>query len=257
MSVADSKMLSSDGRDLIIAIKDFTKKLEKVQITSDIANRFLKAVEGYSKLPSKCDVGIVDSFLVSLVSILSINTDYSSSVKALESLFTFLKNDPQVYARFKPDKTILMRINLDPFVSSKLNDERNLALNFTSFLLRYHQDLDYTDFSEDESVIRQIKRAEMYRNWVDIEDLATGYETLQKSNSSSGKAFQEILALIDNVKGEMNEKVNLNHEQLIQMGKGRLSSYRGQAKADVHSHRKCQDPSGRLPRSRKGYRSCN
>jgi hypothetical protein len=156
------------------------------------------------------------------VSILSINTDYSSSIKSLEALFTYLKNDPQVYARFKPDKTILMRINLDPFVNSQLNDERNLALNFTSFLLRYHQDLDYTDFSEDDDVIRQIKRAEMYRNWVDIEDLATGYETLQKTNSSSGKAFQEILALIDNVKEEANKNASLNQEKIVKLGETRV-----------------------------------
>ena len=81
-------------------------------------------------------------------------------------------------------------MNLEVYIESQDKDERNLALNFTSFLLRYHQDLKYDDFSNDEEVVKKIKRAEMYRNWVDIEDLANGYETLQKNKETSSQAFQ-------------------------------------------------------------------
>jgi hypothetical protein len=51
-------------------------------------------------------------------------------------------------------------------------------LNFVSFILRYHKDIDYTDFSDDERVHNAIKRAESFRAWADIEDLANGYEGL-------------------------------------------------------------------------------
>ena len=54
-----------------------------------------------------------------------------------------------------------------------------MALDFSSFLLRYHRDLNYEDFSEDKTVLQLIRRAEMYRNWADVEDLANGFETLQ------------------------------------------------------------------------------
>ncbi|CAI2384862.1 unnamed protein product [Moneuplotes crassus] len=212
-----SKNLLASEKEVINAIQDFSKKLQKVQINSDLVEHFLTKVGHFAKLPSKCDTKIVDSFLVNLVSILSISSDSSSSVKALELLFTFLKNDPQVYARFKPDRDILQKINLDSFIDSSVSDERNLALNFTSFLLRYHQDLDYNDFSEDEHVVKAIRRAEMYRNWVDIEDLATGYESLHKNSDASSKAFQEILALIDQVKDELSGKIAVNHNQIAEI----------------------------------------
>ncbi len=54
----------------------------------------------------------------------------------------------------------------------------DLALDFSSFLLRYHRDLDYSDFSDVQEIINRIKRAESFRSWADIEDLASGYETL-------------------------------------------------------------------------------
>jgi hypothetical protein len=54
-----------------------------------------------------------------------------------------------------------------------VDNDSDLALDLASFLLRYHKDLDYTDFSEDERVLARIKRAECYRSWADIEDLAT------------------------------------------------------------------------------------
>jgi hypothetical protein len=57
-------------------------------------------------------------------------------------------------------------------------EESDLALDFASFLLRYHRDLDYSDFSDDPIVIHRIKRAETYRSWADIEDLANGFESL-------------------------------------------------------------------------------
>ena len=58
-------------------------------------------------------------------------------------------------------------------------EDSDLALDFASFLLRYHRDLDYQDFSDDPIVTHKIKRAETYRSWADIEDLANGFESLQ------------------------------------------------------------------------------
>jgi hypothetical protein len=95
-----------------------------------------------------------------------------------------------VYCRFKPDNEILQKMNLDIYILSDNEEEANLVLDFTSFLLRYHKgrllcqitDLDYEDFSENEEVVKRIKRAEIYRNWVDIEDLANGYESMQSKN---------------------------------------------------------------------------
>lgn len=62
--------------------------------------------------------------------------------------------------------------------TANLDSESDLALDFASFLLRYHKDLDYRDFSDSKEVLARIRRAESYRSWADIEDLANNYESL-------------------------------------------------------------------------------
>jgi hypothetical protein len=76
-------------------------------------------------------------------------------------------------------------INGNPIITLSIlaskEEESDLGLDFASFLLRYHRDLDYIDFAEEPHVIHKIKRAETYRSWADIEDLANGFESLQKN----------------------------------------------------------------------------
>jgi hypothetical protein len=218
--MANAKMLSSE-KELISAIQNFTKKLEIEQVYKPVTDIFLSECENFVKLPSKSDSKLIDSFLISLISIVSINIDSDSTLRALDLLFSYLKNDPQVYVRFRPDRNVILRMNLDSFVNAQDEDTSNLALNFTSFLLRYHKELDYADFSHEPEVIKKVQRAEMYRNWVDIEDLANGYETLQKNfnghKDTSSKAFQEILTLVEGVKDELLDKSNEIHNDFVNM----------------------------------------
>jgi hypothetical protein len=68
----------------------------------------------------------------------------------------------------------------DKFLSTAQNQEiADLALDFSSFLLRYNRELDYQDFSDDATILQKIKKAETYRTWADIEDLANSLSTLQ------------------------------------------------------------------------------
>lgn len=62
--------------------------------------------------------------------------------------------------------------------------QSDLALDFACFLLRYNRDLDYPDFSDDLVVCNKIKRAEIFRAWADIEDLAHGFENLSSNFDS-------------------------------------------------------------------------
>jgi len=75
-------------------------------------------------------------------------------------------------------------MNIEDIIASKNEADADLALDFASFLLRYHRLLDYTEFSDDQRVISRIKRAETYRSWADIEDLAIGYESLLNAFTS-------------------------------------------------------------------------
>ena len=56
----------------------------------------------------------------------------------------------------------------------------DLGLDFASFLLRYHRNLYYEHFSDSHDVVSRIKRAETFRAWADIEDLAIGYEKISR-----------------------------------------------------------------------------
>lgn len=142
------------------------------------------------------------------------------SVRAISILFTYLKNgkwllsvkrfikyiDPKVFKRFKPNKTIVKNMNMSTYVLSSSAKDSEMALDFCAFLLRYHREIDYSDFSEDQFVVGKIRRAEVYRAWADIEDLANGYETINgnfdKHRGVTSNAFQELVKLVEKVKAE-------------------------------------------------------
>lgn len=59
-----------------------------------------------------------------------------------------------------------------------------MGLDFATFLLRYHRNVTYSSFSVDMEVQEKIKRAETYRSWADVEDLAHGYDKLSTNFTS-------------------------------------------------------------------------
>ena len=86
-----------------------------------------------------------------------------------------------MFQRFKPSRQIIRRLNLDRIINSPNVKESDQALDFAAFLLRYHRNLYYEEFSDETATISKIKRAETFRAWADIEDLALGYERLMNS----------------------------------------------------------------------------
>lgn len=58
----------------------------------------------------------------------------------------------------------------------------------------------------------KIRRAEVYRAWADIEDLANGYETMnanfEKHRGVTSNAFQELVKLVEKVKAECVQIAN-------------------------------------------------
>ena len=81
-----------------------------------------------------------------------------------------------------------------------------MGLDFASFLLRYHRNLYYDHFSDDIDVVSRIKRAETFRAWADIEDLAIGYEKLSKDfnghQKTASAAFRELRQYCDSIRNE-------------------------------------------------------
>lgn len=116
--------------------------------------------EQRNQLPSNVTVNLIDSFLASLVSIVSMNAEYRLSVRAVAILFNYLKNgnttlshnifvDSKVFKRFKPSREMVKAMNMAIFILSSSPKDVELALDFCAFILRYHREIDYQDFSDD------------------------------------------------------------------------------------------------------------
>ena len=98
-------------------------------------------------------------------------------------------------------------MNIARAIISSDEAESDLALDFSSFMLRYNRDLDYQDFSDDLNIQNKIKRAETFRSWADIEDLAHGFENLttnfESHRTTAASAFQELYQYIEKTKKEL------------------------------------------------------
>ena len=124
-------------------------------------------------------------------------------------------------------------MNIASSIVSSDEAESDLALDFSSFLLRYNRDLDYQDFSDDLNIQNKIKRAETFRSWADIEDLAHGFENLSSNfeshRTTAANAFNELYQYIEKTKQELKgvggdmsilrrlelleQRSNINHAQ--------------------------------------------
>jgi hypothetical protein len=47
---------------------------------------------------------------------------------------------------------IIRKMNIASIINSSKEEDSDLALDFSSFLLRYHRDMDYNDFADDHLV---------------------------------------------------------------------------------------------------------
>ena len=123
----------------------FSKNLESEKISIDLQNLFMKYSElgGRNTLPAGSKPVLIDQFLTIVISLITYNHSTPTGSRALKVLFEYLKNDPQVYARFRPNRIILRKMNVAQLIISSDEKESDLALDFSSFLLRYNRVLDY------------------------------------------------------------------------------------------------------------------
>jgi hypothetical protein len=71
------------------------------------------------------------------------------SNRAIKILFAYLKNDQKVFNRFKVNRLIVRKMKLVEYMFSQSQEVADMALDFSSFLLRYNRELDYQDFADD------------------------------------------------------------------------------------------------------------
>lgn len=93
-------------------------------------------------------------------------------------MLRFLRNDPQVFAMFKPNKLLLRKMNIQSLIVSEHPQESALGLEFASFLLRYHVTLDYGDFTDDPFCIQKLRRYEDVKYATEVENVTKAFEEL-------------------------------------------------------------------------------
>ena len=71
-------------------------------------------------------------------------------------------------------------MNLDSYVLRNDDPISDKVLEFYSFLLRYHQQIDHSDFSENQVVLQRLKRYEDLKCWNELEELAVAQEKFDK-----------------------------------------------------------------------------
>ena len=119
---------------------------------------FFQLAEGQEELPADSSKDVLNSFVLCLVQLVRLNPGDATSVKALEILFKYMKNDNQVFKSFFPSEDLIRKMSIDKFIQSKNKEEQELGLDFSTFLLRYHQRLTHEAFSDDQRVISRIRR---------------------------------------------------------------------------------------------------
>ena len=71
-------------------------------------------------------------------------------------------------------------MNIDQLIISSDNQESQISLEFASFLLRYHVDIDYGDFTEDAFCIQKLRRYEDVKYATELETITKAFEALSE-----------------------------------------------------------------------------
>ena len=94
-------------------------------------------------------------------------------------MLAYLRHDPTVYSMMKPNKPLLRKMNLERHILSKNKEESEQSLELGSFLLRYHANIDYGDFSDDPFTILKLRRYEDVKYAAELEALSKNHEDLE------------------------------------------------------------------------------
>lgn len=188
-----------------------------------------------------------------LISVVSLKLSAANVLRALQVLLDYLRNDPDVFAKFRPSMPLIRKMKLDNYVIEMTRQDalHEKTLEFLSFLLRYHRELDHTDCSTNPQVLQKLKRYEDFKCWHELEELAIQQEELvrkvqgQQENILSGDSQKgrEIKALV--AESFVPKDIFLNEMKTLQDMMFKEIDIKV-ANADVGGSRAPERPSSRL-----------
>lgn len=92
-------------------------------------------------------------------------------MRSIKLMLEYLRNDPNIFKVFKPNKPLLRKMDLSVHIMSQTTQESELALEFCGFLMRYHRAVDFGDFSDSPFVVQRLRRFQEFKSWAEIDDL--------------------------------------------------------------------------------------
>lgn len=95
------------------------------------------------------------------------------------------------------------------------------VFDFIVFVLKYYQHLDYSDFTESVPLISRVKREEMCRAWVEMEETIQRFEGLEShfaaTREVSTKSYEELYAYISRLAKGQESRLSALETRLNEM----------------------------------------
>jgi len=94
-----------------------------------------------------------ESFITILLSLICNKEKNKYVIRSIKVMLDHLKKDASAFRAFKPNKPLLRKIDMGAHIMSNIPAEAETALEFCAFIMRYHRNIDYGDFSESPFVV--------------------------------------------------------------------------------------------------------
>lgn len=161
--------------EFLKALKEVSSKLENKDDSQATIDKFFQITEQRDSLPDSSNP-VIEQFLASAIFLIA-HKKGNSAPRAMRVMLHFLRHDPKVFQRLTPNRMLLRKMNLEKHFKSESSD-RDVSLEFASFLMRYHVDIDYGDFTDDPFAIQKLRRYENVKYAAELEGLTKTIEDL-------------------------------------------------------------------------------
>ena len=199
-----------------ILSRDFENKYTDNEAVQEL---FFRIASKCKALPKDTNTTSIDSFIFVLMSIISMNCGLPISVKGLNLLLVYLKNDERVFKRFTRNKELLVQLKFENYLLVDKNEGRKAALEFIAFLYRTCEELTYDDFVKSSGAQTLIKKAELGNLWMSIDNMTMKQEEIvngiKENQSITSSAFTELFVYVESVK-ETFETNSKQYEQELE-----------------------------------------
>ncbi len=111
-----------EDREFIRALREQAKKFENLEDSQPNIENFFAITEARDALPPEASGQIVEAFLASTIFLIAHKKNTQSVIRAIRLMLKYLRHDPSVFARLKPNKILLRKMNLERHFMSEESD---------------------------------------------------------------------------------------------------------------------------------------